>query len=225
MRTKKLTLVGLRNGKLTVSAAGGIDPRGRLYWLCNCDCGRKTTITDKALRRGFTRSCGCLSRAKPIEVSTLLQLRWNVIASQYTENDECWEWRGVRSRGGYGMVSINSRIYPVHRLALALTGYKVGDVFEGSEVAHTCDNPACCNPAHLFEATHQENHLDAVSKGRYKGHPGGRGHQALTRETAEELRRFRENGYTIQQLAVLYNIGEGHVIRVLSNRVWKELAA
>lgn len=32
----------------------------KVLWLCSCDCGKEITVTSNALRRGNTRSCGCL---------------------------------------------------------------------------------------------------------------------------------------------------------------------
>ena len=47
-----------------------------------------------------------------------------------------------------------------------------GPVPEGRYICHTCDNPPCCNPAHLFVGTPSENVKDAVAKGRWRA--GGR---------------------------------------------------
>lgn len=219
---------GHRNpgSKLTVREVGGLDRKGRPYMVCDCDCGSKCNITVKALRRAHTRSCGCLSRPKPIVVSDLLALRWAVIQAKFNGNTEgCWEWAGTKNPGGYGVVQVQNRIYLVHRLALAMATTSVGDVFNAPEAAHRCDNPGCCNPEHLFPATHAENHEDAVSKGRYQGHPGGKGHAGvppvkLTEKSAQEIRDLRAKGSTIASLAELFNITSAHVRAVITNRVW-----
>jgi hypothetical protein len=48
--------------------------------------------------------------------------------------------------------------------------YKInkGEIPEGLEVMHSCDNPACINPEHLSVGTHQQNIQDAVTRGRMK---------------------------------------------------------
>jgi len=38
------------------------DRRGRTHWLCQCNCGQLTSVGGSELRRGATRSCGCLRR-------------------------------------------------------------------------------------------------------------------------------------------------------------------
>lgn len=58
----KIDLTGQRFGKLTVISES--DKRGNggtVYWLCQCDCGNTVLRTSKALRKGYTTSCGCNS--------------------------------------------------------------------------------------------------------------------------------------------------------------------
>lgn len=55
-----LDLTGQRFGKLTAEADTGRRQNGHAIWSCQCDCGRWTTVTSNALRKGNTRSCGCL---------------------------------------------------------------------------------------------------------------------------------------------------------------------
>jgi hypothetical protein len=57
--TKEINLIGQRFGRLVVVRSA---PRikDRTAWLCKCDCGGNVKQTTQRLRRGTTRSCGCL---------------------------------------------------------------------------------------------------------------------------------------------------------------------
>lgn len=80
--------------------------------------------------------------------------------------DKCWPWVGGSLNEGYGCIRLGSshgRIVLAHRAAWAIAN---GPIPDGLFVLHHCDNPPCCNPAHLFLGTHQDNMDDMVAKGR-----------------------------------------------------------
>ena len=75
--------------------------------------------------------------------------------------DECWEWTKRKDRDGYGRV----RGYLAHRIAFTVhTGRQPQDY-----VCHTCDNPGCVNPKHLWEGTNSDNMHDMSHKKRGRG--------------------------------------------------------
>lgn len=79
--------------------------------------------------------------------------------------DECWPWKGGVGTGGYGSFSKGKKYsLRANRVAMALDGRDPLDLLS----CHTCDNPPCCNPAHLWAGSGLENAKDAVSKGRYR---------------------------------------------------------
>lgn len=86
--------------------------------------------------------------------------------------DECWIWKNGRSHG-YGCVRWYGRHAQAHRLAWELTN---GAIPEGMCVCHHCDNPPCCNPAHLFVGTIRDNNMDAMDKGRMNNEEQRRKH-------------------------------------------------
>ena len=86
--------------------------------------------------------------------------------------NECWEWRGSRLPTGYGMLRWGHRKIYSHRLAFALA---YGVLPKWLRVLHRCDNPPCCNPAHLWAGTDLENMRDRDEKGRDRYGPNAPG--------------------------------------------------
>lgn len=77
----------------------------------------------------------------------------------------CWEWRGA-NKNGRGTVGFNGRWFIAPRVAWRLAHNRSPD----AHVCHSCDNPACVNPAHLWLGTQQDNIDDMRMKGKIPGH-------------------------------------------------------
>jgi hypothetical protein len=75
----------------------------------------------------------------------------------------CWLWTGNKDKRGYGRIFWHGRNAFAHRVALGLSD---GDWNNSLCVCHTCDVPACVNPAHLWRGSRLENNRDAQAKGR-----------------------------------------------------------
>ena len=80
--------------------------------------------------------------------------------------DGCWPWLGCLNRTGYGQIADEEgALQLTHRVALSLSLGRPLTAF----ALHHCDNPPCCNPAHLYEGTQADNIRDMVARGRARG--------------------------------------------------------
>ncbi len=57
---KMIDLSNKKFGRLTVLSRSENSKQGQAMWLCLCDCGNKHTVKSIILRRGISKSCGCL---------------------------------------------------------------------------------------------------------------------------------------------------------------------
>lgn len=145
--------------------------------------------------------------------------------------DACWEWRGSRM-GGYGVKMSSGKNVRVHRLVYALYN---GPIPPGLIILHLCDNPPCCNPAHLSCGTHRDNILDAYSKGRAKGFASGvqrRGSQnrsaKLTEEQVMEILALRHSPYGTRrkiwrELAQRFHVSPSTIEAIWAGRIWAHM--
>jgi hypothetical protein len=84
---------------------------------------------------------------------------------QITSREECWPWSGTKAGIGYGYFSAGSGpMIGAHRYVLLSRGVRIPD---GMFVCHRCDNPACCNPRHLYLGTPKDNTHDMIARGRH----------------------------------------------------------
>lgn len=134
----------------------------------------------------------------------------------------CWLWVGNRGKKGHGTTSLKTgkRIL-VHRLAWFLTHGKLPDLC----VCHRCDNPPCCNPAHLFEGTIQDNNADMYAKGR-NGQPHGEaaGQTRFTEADVREIRRLSSVGLSQRKIAEIFKTRNSTIWAILSRRTWRHVA-
>ena len=133
--------------------------------------------------------------------------------------DQCWEWQGTHDSDGYGQFTYNYKQIKACKIAYILTH---GQVPERFCVLHTCDNPSCCRPDHLWLGTTQENTQDKINKGRQaRGMTSG-----LSTTTEAEVRYIRYL-YTIgmgqSQITRTLSKGKGCVNAIISGASWKHL--
>lgn len=136
------------------------------------------------------------------------------------END-CWEFLGERV-GGYGRISVAGKKVLAHRLAYDLC---VDDIPAGMYVLHSCDNPACINPKHLFLGTQQDNMDDMKSKGRQGDRKGSSNSKAFLceAEVAEIKQELLINKKTCQDLADQYKVSRATIYSIKHGKIWNHV--
>lgn len=174
---------------------------------CECGCGFPVKTKGSLYRRGHN-----LNASRPPE-----ERFW----ANLDATGSCWEWRGESIRLGYGRLRVGRRKVLAHRFAYAMFRGEPGDLF----VCHTCDNPPCCNPTHLFLGTTTDNMRDMVSKGRNAESHGEHNPNAkLTDDDAREVIRMRAAGASRRVVAERFGISRTMVSLITSGRNWKCLA-
>ena len=140
---------------------------------------------------------------------------------------ECWEWTASINNWGYGHFRRNNKTDKAHRVSYEL--FK-GPIPKGLCVCHTCDNPKCVNPDHLWLGTFGDNNRDRSSKGRsnaghHKNHPKGENHisSKLTEQDVKEIRMWGSLGHSTRKLAKVYNIHHSGIGNILTRKTWKHI--
>lgn len=198
------------------------------YGYCHCGCGQKTNIAPKTNnKRGYIQGI-------PMDYLRGHRLRFSyeqaVIAfwakvAITANGDLCWEWKGAKSPLGYGHLKFLGHYENAYRIAWILPDYKIPN---DMSVLHSCDNPTCVNPKHLFIGTQLDNMQDMTRKGRRaygekvsnanEKNPNSK----LTENQINKMRkRFRAGGITKAELGRQYGITRGHVCKIISGRNWK----
>lgn len=124
----------------------------------------------------------------------------------------CWEWSRSTRKDGYGKMKVGRVLVSAHRLAWELfNGEALGDRL----ALHRCNNPKCCNPKHIYAGSRSENQVDILNS-------GGRVHDKLTQEDADEIRKYLAMGVSHASLAKDFNVAKTTISKVGTNRIWPE---
>lgn len=151
----------------------------------------------------------------------------------------CHEWTGCVEKDGYGRIAIEAirkddgSIFVVkkraNRLAWEIAN---GPIPDGMLVCHTCDNPLCVNPEHLFLGTPADNSADMARKGRAasgerNGNSRSKGNAAtgerngnskLTDKERVMIENLKESGMLQKEVAEMFGVSKGNI-----GRIWREI--
>ena len=140
------------------------------------------------------------------------------LLAKVNKTEACWLWTGRLDDGGYGRFSQGSGHWTkAHRASYQL--YK-GEIPDGLLVRHLCNVRRCVNPEHLAIGTHKDNTAD-MFRTNPPDRTGNRSHaKKITQEVADEIRQWREFGYTQQAIADAFGLTQSHTSVILAKKVW-----
>lgn len=162
---------------------------------------------------------------------TALQKRFWSKVDVIENRSACWLWTASRYPLGYGRFAYGKRgsNRSAHRIAWLLTH---SGLPADMDVCHSCDNPLCCNPDHLWLGTARDNIRDMDAKGRRRQGsfvpPTRRGEESpvakLTETDVIQIRALHALGATQKSLAVSFGVSPQCVSAVCNRTVWRHVA-
>lgn len=133
----------------------------------------------------------------------------------------CWNWLGNCQNNGYGRLKFRNVRSLAHRVSWQVFR---GEIPKGMCILHSCDNPRCVNPDHLFLGTKDDNNQDMIEKGRDRKVCGEKSPKAkLTVGQVRELRRLYLEGVKIYQLAPIFGINRSSIGAIVRRKTWKHV--
>ncbi len=138
------------------------------------------------------------------------------------KKEGCWGWSKSLDRSGYTRISVGTRkIILGHRASWLI---HKGDIPDGIFVCHSCDNPGCTNPDHLFLGSPKDNTADCLKKGRRKSAYGENHYKSkLNKEQVIEIRELKKLNYSYGDLAKRFNVSPSTIQGIVERKRWKHI--
>lgn len=175
---RKIDITGQNFGRLTAIRDVESIGKGR-RWECQCTCGKTTIVNLKDLRRGDTKSCGCINRERMSALGRknapiLRELHKSPLEKRFWKHvdqinrpeptvchgfGQCLIWTGALNGDGRGSIGFEGGTKLATHAAWFLA-YGYWPAF----LCHACDNKACVNVNHLFEGNAAVNMYDWIAK-------------------------------------------------------------
>lgn len=192
-------------------------PRGRRVTkpceYCRVQFKAKQSNIKVGRARFCSRGCwGAARRAAPRVERLNVELFWSKVDKSDGPNG-CWLWRGNIHGTGYGRFYDNAK-KKVERASRVAWEIANGRSADDLCVCHSCDNPPCVNPAHLWLGTDKDNAVDKVAKGR------ARCRFSTPIEIARKVRAAALTGEPQHDVARRFGLHQSTVSRIKTGARW-----
>lgn len=137
----------------------------------------------------------------------------------------CWVWGGYCMKGGYGRITYGAPGKLIHRVSWAIHN---GDIPDGMDVLHRCDNPPCWNPEHFFLGDDAANVADKMAKGRHRCGAPRRGADnwwaILDEATVLKIREAAStSGQPQTAIGKQFGVSQSLISQIINRRIWTHI--
>jgi hypothetical protein len=159
------------------------------------ETGQKFSLSRERVRQ-ILNKCGVKPRTGTTQIVRPFRPRrsglttkekfWSLVEATADPRD-CWEWKRPLGKHPYGRMRLRGVLYGSHVLAYYFTHGR----FPTKWALHRCDNPSCCNPAHIYDGTPADNVRDRDERGRSAYLRDNEGFRAKIREGRARLKELQ----------------------------------
>lgn len=134
--------------------------------------------------------------------------------SRIHKTEGCWTWLG-RPHRGYGR---HARMGAHRKMWMVIHG----PIPQGTLVLHTCDNPQCVNPDHLYLGDHQDNMNDKVRRYR-QARGANNGNAKLSEQDVLEIRQRHSKGFSQTDLTNMFPVNDRSISMIVNRKTWRHI--
>lgn len=184
----------------------------------------------------------CNQKFNKKTIKSVCSIKCEIIAFSYINEKGCWIWKR-KCQSIYPKIRWNYKTISAHRASFEAFKRKI---LSNKNICHTCDNPKCVNPDHLWMGTQKQNIQDCVRKKRFTGTKGlkwteshrrnfhahwkapnkkGEAHHQnkLTEKDVKEIRKMLKENLKQSIIANKFRVSQSTISYIKSGRLWSHL--